>query len=228
MKTNHADIEFYREMMEHFQAESASKSAQVRAMQDEIAALRRENSVAKESHREDMELLRQSHREDMEALRRSHEESIDSLRKSYEKTIETMQASFEKRLDRMAEANAGLAAQLGDALASGKLARARKYARSSEQRNLLNNRKGVNRTEEEDDSDGTPPSDSGRQGAADTENTKSRSRVRAKGKPEGKARLKTLALRPLIYDFDTCVNVLDAEMNSATMRKGVREFCRES
>ena len=140
-----------------------------------------------------------------------------------------MQASFEERLDRMAEANAGLAAQLGDALASGKLARARKYARSSEQRNLLNNRKGVNRTEEEDDSDGTPPSDSGRrQGAADTENTKSRSRVRAKGKPEGKARLKTLALRPLIYDFDTCVNVLDAEMNSATMRNGVREFCRES
>lgn len=41
MKTNRADIEFYREMMEHFQAESASKSAQVRAMQDEIAALRR-------------------------------------------------------------------------------------------------------------------------------------------------------------------------------------------
>ena len=197
MKTNRADIEFYREMMEHFQAESASKSAQVRAMQDEIAALRRENSVAKESHREDMELLRQSHREDIERLRRSHEESIDSLRKSYEKTIETMQASFEKRLDRIAEANAGLAAQLGDALASGKLARARKYARSSEQRNLLNNRKGVNRTEEEDDSDGTPPSDSGRQGAADTENTKSRSRVRAKGKPEGKARFDEVVEHPM-------------------------------
>ena len=36
----------------------------------------------------------------------------------------------------------------------GKLARARKYARSSEQRSLLNNRKGVNRTEEEADSAG--------------------------------------------------------------------------
>ena len=140
MNTNRADIEFYREMMEHFQSESASKSTSVRALQTELSALREENK----------------------ALRRSHENSIDSLKKSYEKTIETMQASFEKRLDRMAEANAGLAAQLGDALASGKLARARKYARSSEQRNLLNNRKGVNRTEEEDDSDGTPPSERGR------------------------------------------------------------------
>ena len=93
MKTNRADIEFYREMMEHFQAESASKSAQVRAMQDEIAALRRENSAAEESHREDMELLRQSHREDIERLRRSHREELEKLR-----------MSFEKRLDRMAEA----------------------------------------------------------------------------------------------------------------------------
>lgn len=104
MKTNRADIEFYREMMEHFQAESASKSAQLRAMQDEIAALRRENSVVKESHREDMELLRQSHREDMEKLRKSHAQELERLR-----------LSFEKRLDRMAEANAGLAVQLGDA-----------------------------------------------------------------------------------------------------------------
>ena len=188
MKTNHADIEFYREMMEHFQAESASKSAQVRAMQDEIAALRRENSVAKESHREDMELLRQSHREDMEALRRSHEESIDSLRKSYEKTIEAMQASFEKRLDRMAEANAGLSQQLGDAIAAGKLARVKKYGRSAEQRNLLNNRKGTNRSEDEDGSDGTPPSDA----CGRTEDTgvgkASSSGRRCKGQPEGSAR----------------------------------------
>lgn len=137
MKTNRADIEFYREMMEHFQAESASKSAQVRAMQDEIAALRRENSVAKESHREDMELLRQSHREDIERLRRSHREDMEKLMKSHTEELEKLRLSFEKRLDHMAEANAGLSMQLGDALASGKLARAKKYARSSEQRNLL-------------------------------------------------------------------------------------------
>ena len=88
---------------------------------------------------------------------------IERLRKSHAGELEKMRLSFEKRLDRMAEANAGLAAQLGDALASGKLARARKYARSSEQRNLLNNRKGVNRTEEEDDSAGRlRPSERGR------------------------------------------------------------------
>ena len=130
MKTNRADIEFYREMMDHFQEESASKSAQVRAMQDEIAALRRENSVAKESHSEDMERLRQSHSEDMERLRQSHSEDMENLRKSHAEEMEKMRLSFERRLDRMAEANAGLASQLGDALASGKLARARKYARS--------------------------------------------------------------------------------------------------
>ena len=186
MKTNRADIEFYREMMEYFQAESASKSALVRALQDEIAALRREYSIAKESHREDMEALRRSHREDMDRLRKSHAEELEKMR-----------LSFDKKFDRMAEANAGLATQLGDALASGKLARAKKYARSSEQRNLLNNRKGVNRTEEENDSDGTPPADSGQQGAAESGNTKSKSKVRAKRKPEGKARFDEVVEHPM-------------------------------
>ena len=177
MKTNRADIEFYREMMEHFQAESASKSTLVRALQTELSALREENRA-----------IRESHREDMEALRRSHEESIDSLRKSYEKTIEAMQASFEKRLDRMAEANAGLSQQLGDAIAAGKLARVKKYGRSAEQRNLLNNRKGTNRSEDEDGSDGTPPSDTcGRTEDTGAGKAKSSGR-RRKGQPEGSAR----------------------------------------
>ena len=197
MKTNRADIEFYREMMEHFQAESASKSAQMHALQDEIAALRRENSMAEESHREDMELLRRSHREDMERLRKSHAEDMERLRKSHAEELEKMRLSFEKRLDHMAEANAGLATQLGDALASGKLARAKKYARSSEQRNLLNNRRGTNRAEEENDSDGTPPADSGQQDAAGEENTKSKSNARAKGKPEGKARFDEVVEHPM-------------------------------
>lgn len=177
MNTNRADIEFYRGMMEHFQAESASKSTLVRALQTELSALREENRA-----------IRESHREDMEALRRSHEESIDSLRKSYEKTIEAMQASFEKRLDRMAEANAGLSQQLGDAIAAGKLARVKKYGRSAEQRNLLNNRKGTNRSEDEDGSDGTPPSDTcGRTEDTDTGKAKSSGR-RRKGQPEGSSR----------------------------------------
>ena len=177
MNTNRADIEFYRGMMEHFQAESASKSTLVRALQTELSALREENRA-----------IRESHREDMEALRRSHEESIDSLRKSYEKTIEAMQASFEKRLDRMAEANAGLSQQLGDAIAAGKLARVKKYGRSAEQRNLLNNRKGTNRSEDEDGSDGTPPSDTcGRTEDTGAGKAPSSGR-RRKGQPEGSAR----------------------------------------
>ena len=189
MNTNRADIEFYRGMMEHFQAESASKSTLVRALQTELSALREENRA-----------IRESHREDMEALRRSHEESIDSLRKSYEKTIEAMQASFEKRLDRMAEANAGLSQQLGDAIAAGKLARVKKYGRSAEQRNLLNNRKGTNRSEDEDGSDGTPPSDTcGRTEDTGAGKAKSSGR-RRKGQPEGSARFDSPAelKKPLI------------------------------
>ena len=117
-------MEFYREMMEHFQAESASKSAQLSALLEENRTLR----------------------EEIAAMRLSHKEDMDKLR-----------ASFEKRLEQMAEINAGFSAQLRDALNSGKLARARKYGRSSEQRDLLNNRKEVSRKNEEDDSDGTPP-----------------------------------------------------------------------
>lgn len=189
MKPSRADIEFYREMMEHFQAESASKSALVRTLQTEMSALREENRVMRESHREDIERLRASHREDMDELRKSHGEDMERLRKSYEGTIAAMQASFEKRLDRMAEANAGLSRQLGDAISSGKLARAKKYGRSAEQRNLLNNRKGTNRSEEEDGSDGTPPPADACGPAQDTGSVKGKpSGRRRKGRPEGSAR----------------------------------------
>ena len=135
-------MEFYREMMEHFQAESASKSAQLSALLEENRALR-----------EKMEAMHLSHKEDMEALGKSHEEALEKLKRSHEIAI----ASLEKRLEQMAEINADFSVQLRDALNSGKLARARKYGRSSEQRALLNNRKEISRKNEEDDSDGTPP-----------------------------------------------------------------------
>ena len=136
MKKKGADIEMYREMMEYFQAENASKSAQLAAMSEENKALR-----------EEIASLRQSHREDLERLRASYEDKM--LR---------MQDSFERRLDRMAEVNAGMSQQLSDALASGKLARGRHYGNSTEQSDLLNNRKKTSRKSEEDDFDGTPPS----------------------------------------------------------------------
>lgn len=186
MKTSRADIGFYREMMEHFQAESASKSALVRTLQDEMTALRDENRAMRESHREDMERLRQSHREDM-----------DKLRKSYEETIAAMQASFEKRLDRMAEANAGLSQQLGDAIAAGRVARGKKYGRTAEQRNLLNNRKGANRSEEEDDSDGTPPPGVPTSGDACEDSKGKASGRRSRGKPEGKAHFDEVVDHPM-------------------------------
>ncbi len=189
MKTNRADIEFYREMMEHFQAESASKSALMRSLQDEVSALRKENAA-----------MRESHREDMDALRRSHEESMEKLRASYEKAIADMQASFEKRLDRMAETNAGLSQQLCDALSSGRLARSKKYGRSSEQRNLLNNRKGNNRSEEEDSSDGTPPDEGAQSTTEDPKPAPTKGTGngrRQKGQPEGKAHFDEVVEHPM-------------------------------
>ena len=198
MKSNRADIEFYREMMEHFQAESASKSAQLRAMQDEMAALRNENRAMRESYREDIERLRASHREDIDELRKSHGEDMEKLRISYEETISAMQSSFEKRLDHMAEAKAGLSQQLGDAIAAGRLARGKKYGRSAEQRNLLNNRKGTNRSEEENDSDGTPPESDGTSGNETAGTGSGRGNRRRGGKkPEGKARFDETVEHPM-------------------------------
>ena len=58
MKPKRADMEFYREMMEHFQSESASRSAQLAAMAEENRILREEIAAIAESHRGDMERLR--------------------------------------------------------------------------------------------------------------------------------------------------------------------------
>lgn len=144
MKTKRADIEFYREMMEHFQEESATKSAQLAALLEENKALREELRSMAQFHREDIERLRQSHAEDMESLR----------------------TSLEKQLGHMAEVNAGLSEQVRDAMASSKAVRSRMYGRSTEQRDLLNKRREVSRRDEEDDSDGTPPSDTPQGGQA--------------------------------------------------------------
>lgn len=147
MKTSKAAALLYHEMMEHFQQESASKTALLESLKEELATFRVQ-----------YEELQKAHAEEMAALRESHRMELEKLRESYEGKMVQMQESFEKRLDHMAEVNACMSMQLSDALSSGKLARVKKYARSSEQRARLNNRHGSNnRKQEEDDSDGTPP-----------------------------------------------------------------------
>ncbi len=179
MKSKRADIEFYREMMEYFQAESASKSARVCSLEDLVTALRKEITA-----------LRETHSEDIEALNRRHEQSMEKMQESYEKSMAEMKAFFEKRLDHMAEANAGLSQQLGEAISAGKLARGKKYGRSAEQRNLLNYRKGANRSQEEAESDGTPPQDDVPPTREDPKEAPAKEKGkgrRPKENPEGKA-----------------------------------------
>ena len=112
----------------------------------------------------------------------------------------------------MAEINADFSAQLRGALNSGKLARARKYGRSSEQRDLLNNRREVSRKNEEDDSDGTPPpaaasaatdaapdarASDGEAGQQGSKAEKTTGRRRRQSSPEGKMRFDTIIEHPM-------------------------------
>ena len=136
-------MEFYREMMEHFQAESASKSAQLSALLEENRALREEMAAMRLSHKEDMDSLKESHWLAVRSIERSHKQAMESLEKSHKEAMDKLRASFEKRLEHMAQINADFSVQLRDALNSGKLARERKYGRSSEQRDLFNNRREV-------------------------------------------------------------------------------------
>lgn len=157
MKSKRADIEFYRAMMEHFQEECASKSTQLASLHEENRALREELRSMAQTHSDALEELRQSNINELRELRESHRKELRELGESHSKELAELQEKLEEKLGQMAEINAGLSMQLSDALASGRLARARKYGRSSEQRDLLNNRKRSSRRSEEDDSDGTPP-----------------------------------------------------------------------
>lgn len=187
-------MKFYREMMEHFQSESASKSARLAAMAEENRILREEIAAIAESHRGDMERLRTHYDVEMEKLRATHREEMEKLRASHREAVDRLQASMDRTVARMAEANASLSAEIKDALNAGKLARKKRFGRSSEQKDLLNNRREVSRQGEEEDSDGTPPED-GRQGGGsvdragqDGSQEKSRLKKRRVRKPEGKMR----------------------------------------
>ena len=204
-------MEFYREMMEHFQAESASKSAQLSALLEENRALREEMAAMRLSHKEDVDSLKESYEQAVRRIEKSHKEAMESLEKSHKEDMDQLRTSFEKRLEHMAEINADFSVQLRDALNSGKLARARKYGRSSEQRDLLNNRREVSRKNEEDDSDGTPPaaSSSNDDGTADgkvsdgeasrqgSKTEKTTGRRRRQSAPEGKMHFDTVIVHPM-------------------------------
>ena len=73
-------MEFYREMMEHFQAESASKSAQLSALLEENRALREEIAAMRLSHKEDMDKLRASFEKRLEHMAEINADFSEQLR----------------------------------------------------------------------------------------------------------------------------------------------------
>ena len=203
MKPKRADIEFYREMMEHFQSESASMSAQLALLTKENRILREQLSILTETHSRDLEKLRAFHSEEMKKLRAAHGEEMERLRADHRKAIVELQESMDRTVTRMAEANASLSAEIKDALNAGKLARKKRFGRTSEQKDLLNNRREVSRQGEEEDSDGTPPEDNapghdsgdpaGQVGSPEKGRLKKR-RIR---KPEGKMRFDRIIDHPV-------------------------------
>lgn len=128
MKKKDSDIEFYREALARMQQEKT-------AYAEECAMLREENRVMSESHRQETEGLRQT---------------LESLRM----TILDQTKSIEK----LTEINKNLMMQLENAMANSRLANGKRFAPTTEQSNLLNNRRTDKRAEEKDNFDGNPPS----------------------------------------------------------------------
>lgn len=95
---------------------------------EECARLREEIRVMSESHRQETEGLRQT----LEAMRLTMLDQAKSIKE--------------------------LTQQLTDAMAQSKLSRGKRFAPTTEQSNLLNNRRTDTRAEEKDDFDGNPPS----------------------------------------------------------------------
>lgn len=160
MKRKDSDIEIYRSAIAALQQEKADYAAQ-------CETLRNGMMVMSESYREETRALREAYEERMDALRKSYEEKMDALRKSHEdsmaeiettmKTLKLTVDSQSESIKSLTEMNASLMQSLDNAVAAGRLSRGKRFAPTTEQRDLLNNRRADRRAEEKDGFDGTPP-----------------------------------------------------------------------
>lgn len=89
-------------------------------------------------------------REEIRTMSESHRQETEGLRQTFEAMRLTM-------LDQ-ARSIKELTEQLTNAMAQSKLSRGKRFAPSTEQANLLNNRRTDTRADEKDDFDGNPPS----------------------------------------------------------------------
>lgn len=117
------------------------KDSDIEFYRNTIAILQQEKA--------DFAAERDALRLELKEMTESNRLEMDGLRQ----TLESMRMTI---LD-LTEANKKLMSQLADALDQSKLSRGKRFAPTTEQTNLLNNRRPDTRAEEKDDYDGNPP-----------------------------------------------------------------------
>lgn len=130
MKATRKDIEFYQENMDRLQAEKSAETARANAMANELT------------------LLRKQHEEDVERFKELMSE-IRSLREDAKRREEKI-ISLTSRIEE-------LVVKLTDAQNRTTMNRSKRFARTSEQADLLNRRTRKDREQDKDDFDGNPP-----------------------------------------------------------------------
>jgi len=133
------------------------------------------------------------------ALKEAFERQLKEQKESYENTIKELKrqlADMSATMDRMAEANAGLASQISDLMATASRHRSKRFAPSTEKRDLLNSKPESRAQKEEESDGGKDDSHNDRPGnassGASSGKPKARKPRRKNPEPEGEAHYDTV------------------------------------
>lgn len=177
MKRRTADIESQQRAIEFYQEENARLMERIDSLLERIDILQARLDKKDECENNAVAVLREA-----------FEKQLREQKESYEKQLADMSA----KMDHMAEANAGLASQISDLMATASRHRSKRFAPSTEKRDLLNS-KPESRAQKEEECDGSKDDDdrggSGSTTAAATEKPapKARKPSRRNPEPDGEA-----------------------------------------
>lgn len=118
------------------------KDSDIEFYRETLARLQQEKASYAEENR--------ALRDEIRAMSESHRQETEGLRQ----TLEAMRLTMLDQAKSIKE----LTGQLTNAMAQSRLSRGKRFAPTTEQANLLNNRRADTRAEEKDDFDGNPPS----------------------------------------------------------------------
>jgi hypothetical protein len=165
MKGRSKDIEFYRETMLKLQEEKA-------LLQQKLDVLEEQLRTQNKSHEEETRSLR---------------DLIESLKLTTDDLVKVNQIQAQQ-LTALTKVNQDLVQQLTNALSALKLSRGKRFAPTTEQSNLLNNRNTDVRSEEKNEFDGTQPpavessTDSAQEDASEKPKKESRKKKKSTGR----------------------------------------------